>query len=235
LLPEAGILRRMRPGLKKAVGHLILSQDPGAPDMTQDQWQEALQIAFEHHFGEAASRVQFAAYEHKEEGGHQHLHVFFLRIDPETGKTLSDSNSYRKNERAARAIELHFGFREPPPRSDDRPRNRNKNGNSNRRFERLNPDQDPKARSNKLDPRLIIGALQGAKTPAEISDRLRGIGIECEFSRRENGAIYGWKMRDAADKGGGTWLKASNVSRDLSWTRVQKDMESGGVSRPVTH
>lgn len=230
LAAEAGILRRMRPGLKKAIGHLMLSQDPGEPDLTPEQWQEALQIAFKHHFGDAADRLQFAAYQHHEPGGHQHLHVFFLRIDPGTGKTLSDSHSYRKNTLAARDIERHFGFREPPEGDESGPRKRNKSENSNRRFERLNPQQDPQNRSRKLDPKLIIAALQGAKTPEEISDRLRQVGIECEFSRRESGEIYGWKMRDADDKGG-TWLKASNVSRDLSWTRVQERMTDGESRR----
>ena len=225
---EAGVLRRLRPGLKKAVGHLILSQDPSERDLSMEEWITALNIAFREHFGDAADRIQFAAYEHKD-GGHQHLHVFFLRIDPATGNALSDSWSYKKNEAAARKIEQHFGFKHVQKERDSSLASE-KSENATRRFERLNPGKSRKNREKKLNPTAIIEALYGAKTPEEIALRLQKIGIECEFTRRENGQIYGWKMRDAEDAGG-TWLKASQISRQLSWPRVEKMMSSEHYSQ----
>jgi hypothetical protein len=42
-------------------------------------------------------------------GGRHHLHVVWLRIDPETGKAIPDSHNYRKHEEVARDLEREFG------------------------------------------------------------------------------------------------------------------------------
>lgn len=42
--------------------------------------------------------------------GREHLHVVFMRIDPETGKAIHDGHNYRRNEVVARELELEFGL-----------------------------------------------------------------------------------------------------------------------------
>ena len=42
--------------------------------------------------------------------GREHLHVVWLRIDPETGKAISDSHNYRRHEIVARELEREFGL-----------------------------------------------------------------------------------------------------------------------------
>ncbi len=49
-----------------------------------------------------------AVVEHVKEG-RQHVHVVWLRIDPETGTAIPDSHNYRKHEEVARALEREFG------------------------------------------------------------------------------------------------------------------------------
>ncbi len=42
--------------------------------------------------------------------GRAHLHAVFLRIDPATGKAISDSHNYRRHEIVARDLEREFGL-----------------------------------------------------------------------------------------------------------------------------
>ena len=50
-----------------------------------------------------------AVVEHVKEG-RAHLHVVWLRIDPETGKAISDSHNFRKHELVSRELEREFGL-----------------------------------------------------------------------------------------------------------------------------
>lgn len=47
--------------------------------------------------------------EHAKEG-RDHLHVVWLRIDPETGKAIPDSHNFRRHEIVARELEREFGL-----------------------------------------------------------------------------------------------------------------------------
>ena len=47
--------------------------------------------------------------EHVKEG-REHLHVVWMRIDPETGKAISDSHNFRRHEAVARELEREFGL-----------------------------------------------------------------------------------------------------------------------------
>ena len=70
---EVAGLRTARPGLGKAVGHLVLSHDPALPDLTDEQWHRAIEIArAEHDLRDAP----FAAVIHND-ADHKHVHLFF--------------------------------------------------------------------------------------------------------------------------------------------------------------
>lgn len=70
---EAAALRRLRPNLSRAVGHLVLSADPLDGALSESEWQEAITTALEAHGAEQAA---FAAYRHTDTD-HHHTHVFF--------------------------------------------------------------------------------------------------------------------------------------------------------------
>jgi hypothetical protein len=105
---EIGGLRSRRPGLKRAIGHLVLSHDPALPDLSDDQWRAAIDIArVEHGLDDAP----YSAVLHSDKD-HRHVHLIFLRLRGDGG-VVSDSHNYRKNEVAARRIERELNL--PPP------------------------------------------------------------------------------------------------------------------------
>lgn len=110
LAAEFGHFRCLNPNLGKAVAHFSLSPSPDDPPLTDDQWQ-AIAERFMGEMGFVDSpwcgvihRDTF--YESKPR---PHLHLMACRID-RLGRTVSDSNSYRRTEAAIRGIERDFGL-----------------------------------------------------------------------------------------------------------------------------
>lgn len=75
---EFAALRKIKPGLKKAVGHLILSPGPGDRMLSKEEWQKAIDIVLEAH---GASETAFAGYLHSDTAFH-HCHLFFREYTP---------------------------------------------------------------------------------------------------------------------------------------------------------
>lgn len=73
LSKEISALRKLRPNLKKAVAHVILSHDPNDRVLSDEEWKHAISVSLKAHGAEDA---QFAAYTHKDTN-HQHCHLFF--------------------------------------------------------------------------------------------------------------------------------------------------------------
>jgi len=73
LSAEVAALRKLRPNLSKAVGHLVLSADPRDGALSESEWRQAITIALKAHGAEQAA---FAAYRHADTD-HDHAHVFF--------------------------------------------------------------------------------------------------------------------------------------------------------------
>lgn len=73
LANEVAVLRRLRPALRRAIGHLVISHDPSQRALNDSDWQRAANIARDvHGFGDAPYLVV-----RHEETEHQHVHVFF--------------------------------------------------------------------------------------------------------------------------------------------------------------
>ena len=69
---EVAGLRSACPGLGKAVGHLVLSHDPSLPDLTDERWLHAIDVArAEHDLRDAP----FVAVLHND-ADHRHVHLF---------------------------------------------------------------------------------------------------------------------------------------------------------------
>lgn len=218
LAREVAALRGLRPKLNKAGAHLILNHSPDQRALTEAEWREALEIALAEH---GAQDAPYAAYMHTDKE-HQHLHVYLLRIRSD-GSVVKDSNSWRTNERAARAIEARFGLDPPKPRaSEDRwPRDGGAGGErGRRRFERLTasqsqPDQQPQKGLKVINPHLIFEAIDASKDLDELRERLLKKGIESRLIQSLNAQHpTGWMLRQVGPAG--TWKKGSEVHRDLS-------------------
>lgn len=218
LAREVAALRGLRPKLNKAGAHLILNHSPDQRALTEAEWRESLEIALAEH---GAQDAPYAAYMHSDKE-HQHLHVYLLRIRSD-GSVVKDSNSWRSNERAARAIEVRFGLDLPKPRaSEDRwPRDGGAGGErGRRRFERLTasqsqPDQQPQKGLKVINPHLVFEALDASKDLDELRERLLKKGIESRLVQSPNAQHpTGWMLRQVGPAG--TWKKGSEVHRDLS-------------------
>jgi Relaxase/Mobilisation nuclease domain len=208
LSAEFGVLRKLRPNLTKAVGHLILGHDPTQRPLRQEEWKEAIKIALSEH---GASDALFASWQHHDTKS-AHVHVIFSRVLT-NNHVVSDSNSYRKNEAAARLIERKFMLDAPTPISaENRPGDRQALVNAAKRAERRG------TAIQKFDTAAIRAALAHAHERDHFLRLLKEIGIEAEFDRRGQAQeIYGWRLRQI---GAEEWLKASTVAKDLSWPKI---------------
>ena len=204
---EFSALRKLKPNLKKAVGHLILSPGPEDRKLTKDEWKTAMEIALAEH---GATDALYAAYLH-EDTDHQHLHIFFSRILP-SGQVVSDSLSYQRNRSASKKItqELQLTqFTETPNPSapGDRAAFNNASLSAERRGDTL-PRAD-----------VVRSALQQSRRRAEYYSNLRAAGIETDFPvRGSKNEIFGTSMRVI---GSDTWVKSSTIGKDLSWPKVK--------------
>lgn len=92
---EIAGLRSAKSDLRKAVGHLVLSHDPALPDLTDDEWRRAIDIArAEHDFRDAP----FCAVLHNDTD-HRHVHVFFCASVPMAASSATAIATARTTQR----------------------------------------------------------------------------------------------------------------------------------------
>lgn len=243
---EMAVIRRLRPGLNTAVGHLQIC--PSRALKTKEDWVEAVQIAFDAH---GIHDAPFVCYLHSEGDGktnHAHLHIAFSRIRFD-GSVISDSGSYRKNEIAARRIEEKFQLGVIQERSrEKRPNDSQKAFDSLRREDRLVGESKEKPSGGMSDKKsskskgpkkmatkeniekmaaAVERAMQHATSESEFKESLerdlekQGIARQVNFARRgaEN-EIYGFSLVSDLGFGGIAAIKGSELGRHLSWTKV---------------
>lgn len=210
LSKEIAALRSARSGLRRAVGHIMLSHDPSDRRLTDDEFRRAIEIAREEL---GLENSPYAAWPH-DETEHQHVHCMALLIDRD-GNRVNDFQNWRKCERAARRIEKELGLKPPTPVPKE---GRFKNGE---KVKKVTEAARRRGMNVVIDPRPIWGAVQISVGPEDLAQRLKKDGLDVEFSRRETGEIYGWKIRPAGSEHA---IKASSISRQLAWTNVEAEM-----------
>ncbi|MEP7295750.1 MAG: relaxase/mobilization nuclease domain-containing protein [Burkholderiales bacterium] len=206
---EATALRSSRPNLKKVIGHIILSHDPTLTDLSDEQWLVALEIARqEHDLRDAA----YCAVLHVEKE-HRHLHLYYVRCRPD-GSLVSDSQSYRKNEAAARRIEQELGLPPPTPAPrETKVGDRQRSDNAARRGRRKQQTEGEVFMETTELSRLTFQAVATSSSTETFKNQLAAHGIEAEWSSNNSGL----KLRPI---GASTWLKASSVNRELSGSKI---------------
>ncbi|MBU2843944.1 relaxase/mobilization nuclease domain-containing protein [Acidithiobacillus thiooxidans] len=99
LAAEIGVLRRMRPNLQKAVGHVSLRVPEGDRVLSEQEWAM---------IGDQwCSEMGMDAYATVCHG--DHIHILFSRINSD-GSVVSDAHDYRRGEAAVRKIEQDFNL-----------------------------------------------------------------------------------------------------------------------------
>lgn len=130
LAREAGLIRKLRPTLGRAVTHFSLSAAPEDPHLSDQAWNQiAVQFLCDLGYEGCAHVIV-----RHDDTGHQHVHLACLRIDAE-GKTIPDSKDRYKAERSLARIEAQFGLRRvnaiSPARSRAGPRSKPQQNTNN--------------------------------------------------------------------------------------------------------
>lgn len=112
LAAEFGEIRKLRPGLSKAVLHVSLSAAPGE-QLTDEQWRAIGQRYLQ---GMGLNQNQYIITRHKDTE-HEHIHLLANRIRFD-GAVTSDSHDYRRQEALMREIERDFHLQQVLPSKD---------------------------------------------------------------------------------------------------------------------
>ena len=109
LAAEFGAIRKMRPNLERAVLHVSLSAALGEK-LTDEQWAA---IGRQYLEGMDFVHNQYVITRHQDTE-HEHIHILANRIT-NTGKVVSDSKDYERQEVLMRVIERDFGLQQLAP------------------------------------------------------------------------------------------------------------------------
>jgi hypothetical protein len=123
LAKEFGASRRLRPNLKRACGHIILSIPHRSADHPQGEYHEHLDdeqyVAIAHRWlkemkflGEGLNKSQYVIARHHDTD-HEHIHIIASRIRMDSS-VVSDSWDYRRSEVVVRQLEKEFGLEAAP-------------------------------------------------------------------------------------------------------------------------
>ncbi len=127
LAKEFGASRRLRPNLKRACGHIILSIPHRSADHPQGEYHEHLDdeqyVAIAHRWlkemkflGEGLNKSQYVIARHHDTD-HEHIHIIASRIRMDSS-VVSDSWDYRRSEVVVRQLEKEFGLSAAPCSSE---------------------------------------------------------------------------------------------------------------------
>ena len=104
LAAEIGMLRRLRPNLQTAVGHVSLRVPEGDRPLSDQEW-----AAIGDRWPAEMGMDSYCTVCHGD-----HIHILFSRINSD-GSVVSDSHDYRRGEAAVRKIEQEFGLVQVEP------------------------------------------------------------------------------------------------------------------------
>jgi ribosomal protein L7/L12 len=106
LTQDFNLQRKMRPGLGKAVGHLVLSWSK--EDLSKLSDEIMAERAKEYMEKVGIRNTQYVIVRHSDRE-HPHLHLIYNRVD-NNGKTITDKNNFAKNVKACKEITLKYGY-----------------------------------------------------------------------------------------------------------------------------
>ena len=254
LASEFGWMRALKTGMERAVSHYIISPGNGLSDAQlrtvietglQEMGYENCQFAAYIHRGKDKGG--------DDEHEHIHIIVNRIHMDTETcmPAVVSDSKNYERVNKASRAIERALGYEVQEQKEGEKkgPAKDRAAFNADNRSRRLQNQSEPKeeimndnvwpirpiittAKRREIIARLAEQATDDAanaeqwKTTLEktLRDEL-GEELDMVFSHRRkddpNSEIIGYSFYSPADGG---FLKASNVSREISWTHIQRTL-----------
>ncbi|TKC07507.1 relaxase/mobilization nuclease domain-containing protein [Pedobacter frigoris] len=103
---DFNLQRKLRPGLGKAVGHLVLSWSKEDLPKLNDEQMVARAQEYMKKMGIANTQCLIVRHHDRE---HPHLHIVYNRVD-NSGQTITDKNDYQRNIKACKDITLKYGY-----------------------------------------------------------------------------------------------------------------------------
>jgi hypothetical protein len=165
LAAEFGEIRKLRPGLSKAVLHVSLSAAPGE-QLTDEQWRAIGQRYLQ---GMGLNQNQYIITRHNDTE-HEHVHLLTNRIQFD-GAVTSDSHDYRRQEALMREIERDFHLQHVSPSKEVERRAATKG-----EIEHGLRTGEPSTRQQLQQ--LCDGAAAGCRSFTEYAERLEAAGVE---------------------------------------------------------
>jgi hypothetical protein len=199
LAAEFGEIRKLRPGLGKAVLHVSLSAAPGER-LTDEQW---CAIGQRYLQGMGLNQNQYLITRHTDTE-HEHVHLLANRIRF-AGAVTSDSHDYRRQEALMREIERDFHLQQVLPSRDVERRAATKG-----EIEHGLRTGEPSTRQQLQQ--LCDAAATGCRTFTEYADRLEAAGVDLLPVTQLDGA----KLSGLSYRLDGVTMKGSDLGKRYS-------------------
>lgn len=200
-----GALRRKRPGLGRAVSHIVVSFRPDAPRVPDGI---AVQVA-----ESLMNRLMYEGFFCVRHDNHLHIVASRIRFD---GSVVPDAHDYRRAEEAVRDLEREHGIA-----SDQRSRLLDPSAPARARgYERAEAGRH--TRTGDVPVRLALqeaidGALgEGRATVATLARRLKARGVSMAVHASKSGRVAGVSFSL-----GGVAMKGSAIGRLYGWAGLQ--------------
>ncbi|CAM4253349.1 Relaxase/Mobilisation nuclease domain-containing protein [Pedobacter westerhofensis] len=103
---DFNLQRKLRPGLGKAVGHLVLSWSKEDLPKLSDEVMIARAQEYMKKMGIANTQYLVVRHQDRE---HPHVHIVYNRVN-NSGQTITDKNDYLRNIKVCKEITLKYGY-----------------------------------------------------------------------------------------------------------------------------
>jgi hypothetical protein len=210
MVQDFHIQRGMNPNLAKAVGHLVLSWSrEDKPLLTSNIMAER---AREYLKMMNIENTQYIIVQHTDRE-HPHVHIVYNRVN-NSGKTISDSNNYKRNIKACKEITLKYGYHIGE-------------GKEKVKRERLKGKEQ-------IRYELYDAISKAEKTAAgwqQLEAKLKSQGIEIQFKYRSGTK----EVQGISFSKGELKMKGSAIDRDFSYSKLNTKLESNRGEQQRDH
>jgi hypothetical protein len=200
LTQDFNLQRKMRPGLGKAVGHLVLSwSKEDLPKLSDDLMTSH---AKEYMEKMGIHNTQYAIVRHHDRE-HPHLHVIYNRVDNQ-GNTITDKNDYARNIKACKEITLKYGYHI---------------GEGKEQVNRQALRGKEKLRYELYD--AIKAAVKQSKGWKELESKLQQQGICIAYKYKG----HSQEVQGISFEKGGLKMKGSAIDRSFSFAAIERQLK----------
>lgn len=210
MIYDFNMQRELNPNLGKAVGHLVLSWHQHdllklSPPLMAERAREYMKLM-------EIRDTQYTIVQHTDRNN-PHLHIVYNRVD-NNGKTITDQNNYKRNEKACKALTEKYGYYYGKGK------------------EQVNRDR--LKGKEKLRYQLFDAITLAAKTAKnwqqlEATLKCQGIGLEYKYKSGSTTEVQGISFSKGRIK-----LKGSAIDRALSYTNMDKQLRQNRRTQQQT-